>query len=768
MKKVELLSPAGGFEELISAIQAGADGVYVGAKEFSARAYAKNFSEDELIRAIDYCHQRGKKIYLAINTLIYDEEIPKALKLLEIAYKEGIDAVIVQDLGLLSIIKKVFADLPIHASTQMTIHNLFGAKVLSRLGVKRVVLARELGFEEIKNLKRTANIEVEVFVHGALCISYSGQCLFSSILFKRSGNRGQCAQPCRLYYKLLSKEKKIVDQGYLLSPKDICLLEHIPELIDIGVDSFKIEGRLKDKYYVYTVTSIYRKYIDMYYQTGRIKVNEDDKNRLFLVFNRGNFSKGYLDEPSNDELIFKAAPNNTGLLIGSFYFKNGKLFVKTSYDFVNGDVVAFRNEKFDEVLLEINNNISKENDSRIEVDIDSKRKKVLEDFSKGQVFLVKSKKLEDEIDQILKKERKFRKVDFEVTIKKGENIKAIAKSSLYKVQATGPVPEEAKSKPTTYQNVLDSFSKLGNTVFEMGELKVYLDDNVFVKLSDLNSLRKELIEKLLKSITCSFKRGFQKPVETLYCLEKEQNGSERKTAHPKFSFVVDSFLQYQKVKEILHSRKIENFDIYVPYTLIFNHKFSDNDIVYFDRITHDNDLGKVNLKALREKGFKKVLIRNLGQYELLKDQFDLYFDFSFNVTNTFAAGLIKNLGAKRLCLSCELSKQQIERIWENAPNDLEIETVVFWKIPLMINKLRFFERGSYLQDRKGELLKLISTQTLKNEILNPAMLYIDDKDVPADVIRFDFTACNNSEITMVFEKYFDGKDAKLKLTKGYY
>ncbi|ABP66087.1 peptidase U32 [Caldicellulosiruptor saccharolyticus DSM 8903] len=767
MKKVELLSPAGGFEELISAIQAGADGVYVGAKEFSARAYAKNFSEDELIRAINYCHERGKKIYLAVNTLIYDEEIDRALRLLEIAYKEGIDAVIVQDLGLLSIIKKEFADLPIHASTQMTIHNLLGAKVLSRLGVKRVVLARELNISEIKNIKKSADIEIEVFVHGALCISYSGQCLFSSILFKRSGNRGQCAQPCRLYYKLLNKDKKIVDRGYLLSPRDICLLDYIPNLIEAGVDSFKIEGRLKDKYYVYTVTSIYRKYIDMYYQTGKIEINQEDRNKLFLVFNRGNFSKGYLDNPSYDNLIFKSAPNNTGLLIGSFYFKDSKLFIKTSYDLTNGDVIAFRSEKFEEVLFEINNNISKYQDGRVEVDLDFARKKVLKNASNGKVFLVKSKQLEDEGDQILKNEKKFRKVDFEVTIKRGENIKAVAKTGFFEAHATGPVPEEAKSKPTTYQNVLDSFSKLGNTIFDIGELKVYLDDNVFVKLSDLNSLRKELIEKLSKSITCSFKRSVQKPVEILYCSKKDQNGI-KKAAHQKFSFVIDSFSQYQKVKEILHSRNIGNFDIYVPYTLIFNHKFSDNDIVYFDRITHDNDLEKINLKALREKGFKKVLIRNLGQYELLKDQFDLCFDFSFNVTNSFAADLIKNLGAKRLCLSVELSKQQIEKIRENSPDDLEIETVVFWKIPLMVNKLKFFEKGSYLQDRKGELLELVSTQTMKNEILNPVALYIDDKEVPADVIRFDFTACSDSEIAMVFEKYFDGKVAKLKLTKGYY
>lgn len=769
MKKVELLSPAGGFEELISAVQAGADAVYIGAKEFSARAYAKNFSQDELIRAIDYCHQRGKKIYLAINTLIYDEEIDKALKLLELAYKEGIDAAIVQDFGLLSIIKKEFADLPIHASTQMTVHNLPGAKVLSRLGVKRVVLARELNIDEIKNIKENTDIEVEVFVHGALCISYSGQCLFSSILFKRSGNRGQCAQVCRLYYNLLGKNKEIVDRGYLLSPKDICLLDYIPHLIKAGVDSFKIEGRLKDKYYVYTVTSVYRKYIDMYYQTGKIEIDKEDKNKLFLVFNRGNFSKGYLGNPSYDDLIFKLAPNNTGLLIGSFYFKNSKLFVKTDYELVNGDVIAFRNEKFDEILLEINNNISKENDGKIEVDIDSKRKKILEGFSKGQVFLVKSKKLEEEIDQILKKERKFRKVDFEVTVREGENIKAVARTEFYEAHAIGPVPQEAKTKSTTYQNIFDSFSKLGGTIFEMGDLKAYIDDNLFVRVSDLNCLRKELIEKLLEAITCHFKRNLQKPFGLLCHFEEDQKG-KTKAAYPKFSFVVDSFSQYRKVKEILRLYSLENSEIYVPYNLIFAHEFSENDVVYFDRITHDDDLKKIDLKALKDRGIKKVLIRNLGQYELLKDQFELYFDYSFNIANSFAVDFVKALGAKRVCLSCELSKKQIEKVWKDAPETIEVETVVVWRIPLMINKLKFFEKGSYLQDRKGELLKLISTQTMKNEILNPAILYIDDKNVPSDVIRFDFTGFSEEEIKLIFAKYFEGKNLNtgIKLTKGYY
>lgn len=399
MKKVELLAPAGGFEELIAAIKAGADSVYVGAKEFSARAYAKNFSEDELKKAIDFCHERGKKIYLAINTLIYNDEMRKALKLLEFAYKEGIDAVIVQDIGLLFIMINEFPDLPIYASTQMTVHNLAQVKFLEGLGVKRVILSRELSIDEIKNIRQQSSIELEVFVHGALCVSYSGQCLFSSIIFKRSGNRGQCAQPCRLYYKLLDKEKKVIDRGYLLSPKDICLLENIDKLIEAGVDSFKIEGRLKDHYYVYTVSSIYRKYIDMYYEKGEITIDSADKQKLLLVFNRGNFSTGYLENTDIDRIIFKKAPNNTGLFIGKFYFENETLFLQTSYNLSNGDVISFRNKNFEEILLEINNNIIKKDDKRFEVKVDFERKKRLKEFSQGQVFIVRNKEHEIRIEK---------------------------------------------------------------------------------------------------------------------------------------------------------------------------------------------------------------------------------------------------------------------------------------------------------------------------------------------------------------------------------
>ncbi|WPX09178.1 U32 family peptidase [Anaerocellum danielii] len=765
MKKVELLSPAGGFEELVAAIKAGADSVYVGAKEFSARAYAKNFSEDELKKAIDFCHERGKKIYLAINTLIYNDEMHKAVNLIEFAYREGIDSVIVQDLGLLFIILKEFPGMPVHASTQMTVHNLAQVSFLENLGVKRVILSRELSLDEIKNIRQQSSIELEVFVHGALCISYSGQCLFSSILFKRSGNRGQCAQPCRLYYKFLDKKKKTVDQGYLISPKDICLLENIDKLIKAGVDSFKIEGRLKDQYYVYTVTSVYRKYIDMYYEKGKITVDRADRQKLLLVFNRGNFSTGYLEDTDIDRIIFKIAPNNTGLFIGKFYFENESLFLQTSYNLSNGDVISFRNSNFDEILLEVNNNIIKKDDKRFEVKVDFERKKRLKEFSQGKVFVVRSKEHEKEIEKELKMEKKFRKVDFKVWIEKGKRIKALALCDGFEAEEDGEVVQQAKEKEVTSKAVISSFSKLGGTIFEMGNFDAHIEYGCFVKVSELNRLRKVLIEKLSQKIINSYKKSLKKDIEISRYLGDGRLRSFNKSH--RFSFMVDSLWQLENLKKWCDKLNLSNYEIYVPYNLIFDLSIDDNMVVYLDRITHDEDLKRIEVEKIKEKGIKKVLVRNLGQYEIFRHHFEIYFDFSFNITNSASFKFLELLGGKRICLSLELSKTRIAEIFNYAQKS-EIEIIVFGRIPLMVNRLKFFKKGEYLQDRNGEFLKLIKTQGGKGEILNPAFLYINDKDVPADVLRFDFTATTEEEMEKVLEGYFDGKEIGLKITKGYY
>lgn len=256
-KKVEILAPAGSYECLKAAVLAGADAVYIGGAMFGARAYAKNLSEEELLEAIDYVHVHGRKLYLTVNTLLKDQELEQLYDYLLPYYLRGLDGVIVQDIGVVGYIQEHFPKLPVHASTQMTITGAYGAEVMKRQGLTRVVPARELSLEEVREIKHKTGLEVECFVHGAMCYCYSGQCLLSSMIGGRSGNRGQCAQPCRLPYHL--GDGKTSD---LMSLKDMCTIDLLPELIEAGIDSFKIEGRMKQPEYVYTVVSIYRKYAE--------------------------------------------------------------------------------------------------------------------------------------------------------------------------------------------------------------------------------------------------------------------------------------------------------------------------------------------------------------------------------------------------------------------------------------------------------------------------------------------------------------------------
>lgn len=296
-------------------MQNGADCVYFGASSFSARASAKNFDLDELKSAIKYAKLRNVKTNLTLNILIKNDEFEDAVYLASKAYEYGIDAIIVQDLGLARFLIRNFPNLPIHASTQMTVHNIEGVKILEELGFSRAVLSRELSSSEIKEICQNSNIEIEAFVHGALCMSYSGRCLLSSMIGGRSGNRGKCAQPCRLPYELIS-ENKLLDKGHLLSPRDLCSLDFLPELVKAGVKCFKIEGRMKTPEYVATVTRIYRKYLDKIFNNEPYIIENQDKKDLMQVFNRGGFSSGHLDEEPNKNLVFKTKPNNIGLPIG--------------------------------------------------------------------------------------------------------------------------------------------------------------------------------------------------------------------------------------------------------------------------------------------------------------------------------------------------------------------------------------------------------------------------------------------------------------------
>lgn len=315
MRQVELLSPAGDNSILKAVIHAGADAVYVGGPAFGARAYANNFSKEELLEGIDYAHIHGRKVYLTINTLLKERELQHQLyDYLLPYYEQGVDAVIVQDFGVLTFIREAFPGLDIHASTQMTVTGADGAAFLQKQGASRIVTAREMSFLEIQKIKEETGVEIESFVHGALCYCYSGQCLMSSLLGGRSGNRGRCAQPCRLPYEVLDAGKRSLMKGanYILSPKDLCTLSMVPQLAECGIDSFKIEGRMKQAEYAAGVTSIYREYIDRYMQYGKeaFSLEKADEKRLLDLGNRSGFTKGYYQKHNGADMITFSKPNH--------------------------------------------------------------------------------------------------------------------------------------------------------------------------------------------------------------------------------------------------------------------------------------------------------------------------------------------------------------------------------------------------------------------------------------------------------------------------
>ncbi len=321
MGKIELLAPAGNFECLVAAIQSGADAVYLAGKSFGARSFADNFDKAELENAVDYCHLRGAKIYVTVNTLVLDSEVESLGNYLSFLSRIGVDAIIVQDFGVVALAKEVVPELPVHASTQMSVHNAEGVKFAEKLGIKRVVLARELSLDDIKDIKEKTDAELEIFGHGALCMSYSGQCLLSSIIGGRSGNRGKCAQPCRLPYSVKGAKNK----SFVMSLKDLMSLNHIQALKGIGVSSLKIEGRMKGPAYVAAVVSVYRKYID-----SPTSVSEKDFELLNSVFNRGGLTDGYLTDKKGKDMFALDKPDNP-------YLKGGTVLEKELLQSLNGE-----------------------------------------------------------------------------------------------------------------------------------------------------------------------------------------------------------------------------------------------------------------------------------------------------------------------------------------------------------------------------------------------------------------------------------------------
>ena len=516
IKSIEVLAPAGSYEALKAAVLAGADAVYTGGSMFGARAYANNLTEEELLQAIDYVHLHGKKLYLTVNTLLKEPEMEKELyDYLLPYYKQGLDAVIVQDIGVFRFIKKYFPELPIHASTQMTIAGVEGAKFLENEGADRVVTARELSIDEVRKISRETDIEIESFVHGALCYCYSGQCLFSSFLGGRSGNRGQCAQPCRLMYQADGDKKS----RYLLSLKDICTLELIPEMVEAGIYSFKIEGRMKKPEYVATVSYMYRKYADLYLKLceacaqddlshegakKKFKVEEKDKNILMDIYNRGGFHTGYYHTRNGAEMISLDRPNHAGVPAVKLLEKQGRNFkAKTLIDLHPQDIIELPmrkgRDKADNYTCK--DAVKKGKEIGIPVFNDTP-------FQKGMVLnRTRNEFLINQIHNGLDQTKKKEKINGKFILSSGKSAKLIVSCGSFNVTIDGDIVQEALNQPMDAGRIDKQMRKTGNTEFEFDHLDIEINGNIFVPMQSLNEIRRRALEEIENCIITQYRRS---------------------------------------------------------------------------------------------------------------------------------------------------------------------------------------------------------------------------------------------------------------------
>ncbi len=491
MRSPEILAPAGSIESLYAALPF-ADAVYTGSSRFSARAFAKNPSVPELQKALTYAHLREKKIYLTVNTLLNDAEMEELYSLVCPLYEYGLDACIVQDLGVLSFLHENFPDMPLHASTQMTLFSGEEAELLKPLGVTRYVPARELTIEEVRQARRETDLEIEVFVHGALCYCYSGQCLMSQVIGGRSGNRGMCAQPCRLSWHALS------EKGHFLSTKDICTLTDIPDLLEAGIDSFKIEGRMKSREYSAYTAYLYRKYTDFFLENGRDgfqKMREDPDSPLWRdfrdcqdVYNRGGFSRGFLFEKRKESMVCTDRNGHFGRLLGQVQevMPGGAVF-SVQEDIHYQDVLEFREEDGSPAYEYTVKDPAKKG-SRV------KAKVGYGHVYEGQkIYRMRNAELLSRIDKLIEERRDRFPLTGEFSGEQGLPCELTIRGAGVSATVRGAVVAEAEKRPVTEEDIRTRLDRLGNTGYRFEKLDIQMDDRGFLPLGSLKQLRRDAL-----------------------------------------------------------------------------------------------------------------------------------------------------------------------------------------------------------------------------------------------------------------------------------
>ncbi|MCI8363888.1 MAG: U32 family peptidase [Eubacterium sp.] len=508
MKKIEILAPGGSREAIYAGIYGGADAIYTGTSRFSARAFAENPDVEELCRILDFAHLHEKKIYLTVNTLLTEEELEGSLyDLIRPLYEHGLDAVIVQDFGVMDLIREYFPGMDIHASTQMTLLTGEGANLLRPFGVTRIVPARELSIQEIARMRQVTDLEIEVFVHGALCYCYSGQCLMSKVIGGRSGNRGMCAQPCRLPYKAEGKKA-----GYLLSPKDLCTLGQVEELIRAGVDSFKIEGRMKKPAYTAYTSYLYRTYADA--SLSGIPVDDRELNRdmqrLADIYNRGGFTRGYLFEPSKKNIIFPSKNSHYGVLAGTVLAVNKDMAeYRAEITLHPQDVVEFRDEEGGSVYeYTLKEGVPKYGKVR------ARYKKGSQLRAGQKVYRTRNNELLMEIDDLIEHGRKNTKVPIRGIFRAvcGEPVRLELFFRDLSCQLEGAVAERAKGKPVSSTDIEKRLKKTGESQFIFEDLALAVSEQLFVPLGSIAGLRRQAFQILeQKILEQSYRKAECKP-----------------------------------------------------------------------------------------------------------------------------------------------------------------------------------------------------------------------------------------------------------------
>lgn len=685
MKRPELLAPAGNFDSLVAAIAAGCDAVYLSGKLYGARSFAGNFSNEEIIEAVKYAHLYGVKIYVTVNTLIYDAEVPNFIEYVRFLYKSNVDALIIQDIGMFDLLRKKFPKLELHCSTQMHIHNLEGTKLMEELGASRVVLARETPIELIKEIKDNTNIELEIFVHGALCVSYSGQCLMSSLIGGRSGNRGTCAQCCRQPYELYCNDVKINEDKYIISTKDLNTLDNIGELIEANVDSLKIEGRMKRPEYVYYVVSLYRKAIDSYIESGKVKITNNDIYELKKIFNR-DFTKGFIFHEENSNFINSFRPNHLGVEVGKVISVNDKYVkIKLSDELgVQDGIRIIGNEDFG-----MNIQVMTMNRKRVDLAYPGDTIELVMDYTpkiNSQVLKTSDNRQLNRIKDLIKSSKRKIKICFTISAKVGENLKlTISDYNNIETIDMDFIVDASIKNPISKENIEKQLSKLGDTIYELNRIEYDIDDNIFIPIGVINEARRRAVEKLNEKRLYNY--DF---VEKEYTCDVP-NYEIRKSK----VYLANSHDEYENALNKDYNEVIVDYD------------YEEGARLLLSRV----------IEYHKELSSSKIMVSELGSIRKYKD-LDLTSEYFLNVVNSYSVALLHSLGINKVTLSIEMNDYQIERLirsyherYNKHPN---VEVIISLRPESMIMKYDLFNgkynknNNYYLKDKYNNKFPVIS------------------------------------------------------------